>query len=271
VVSDDAPPNPIIDRLEILAAVDGLVEPDAPVVGKNSPVIQAVERAATILGAFTPQSPRLSLSQITKALGTSKATAHRYTKALRDVNLLRYDSGESMYSLGPQVLTLASAARAGLPVIKSAEAHMEKLLLDVRETVVLSVWDGESPVIVATNDNIDRIARVSVRVGARLSPTASAQGRVFCAFLPEDELPMLRREMRSNPDFADELERIRRTSVSEKSPVVNGLRTLSAPVFSNGRIVAALAVVAVSVSGELDQTIAALKAAAEALSAELGR
>jgi IclR family pca regulon transcriptional regulator len=168
------------------------------------------------------------------------------------------------------VLTLASAARAGLPVIKSAEAHMEKLLLEVRETVVLSVWDGESPVIVATNDNIDRIARVSVRVGARLSPTASAQGRVFCAFLPEDELPMLRREMRSNPDFADELERIRRTSVSEKSPVVNGLRTLSAPVFSNGRIVAALAVVAVSVSGELDLTIAALKSAAEALSAELG-
>jgi IclR family pca regulon transcriptional regulator len=239
---------------------------------KSLPVIQAVERAATILAAFTPARPRITLGEITFILNTSKATAHRYTKALRDANLIRFDAGESLYSLGPQVLTLAAAARAGLPVIKSAEGHMEKLLDEVRETVVLSVWDGESPIVVATNDNTEQVARVTVRVGARLSPTASAQGRVFCAFLPDDDVPMLRTELRTNPEFADELERIRSTLVSVKSPVVNGFRTLSAPVFSSGRIVAALAVVAtsVSVSGDIDRHIAALKRCAEALSLDLG-
>lgn len=249
-----------------------VTEPDAESERRGLPAIQAVERAATILAAFTPQCPRLSLGEITVVLGTSKATAHRYTKALRDANLIRFDDGESMYSLGPHVMTLAAAARAGLPVIKSAEAHMEKLLSDVRETVVLSVWDGESPIVVATNDNTEQVARVTVRVGARLSPTASAQGRVFCAFLPESDAAMARAELRTNPEFAEELGRIRSTYVSVKSPVVNGFRTLSAPVFAGDRIVAALAVVAtsVSVSGDINRHIAALKSAAEALSAELG-
>ncbi|MDI9917674.1 IclR family transcriptional regulator [Rhodococcus sp. IEGM 1379] len=240
---------------------------------KAFPVIQAVERAAIMLAAFTPQRPRITLGEITAALGTSKATAHRYTKALRDVNLIRFDAGEVLYSLGPQILTLAAAARAGLPVIKSAEVHMEQLLREVRETVVLSVWDGESPIVVATNDNTDQVARVTVRVGARLSPTASAQGRVFCAFLPPEDVPMLRTEIHSNLEFADELERIRATLVSVKSPVVNGLRTLSAPVFAGGRVVAALAVVAasVSVSGDIDRHIAALKRTAENLSRDLGQ
>lgn len=245
------------------------IEPET----KALPVIQAVERAATMLAAFTPQRPRITLGEITTALGTSKATAHRYTKALRDVNLIRFDSGEALYSLGPQVLTLAAAARAGLPVIKSAEGHMEQLLREVRETVVLSVWDGESPIVVATNDNTEQVARVTVRVGARLSPTTSAQGRVFCAFLPTEDVPMLRTELLSNPELADELERIRETLVSVKSPVVNGLRTLSAPVFTGRRIVAALAVVATSVSvgGDIDRHIAALKRTAENLSRDLGQ
>lgn len=239
---------------------------------KGAPAIQAVERAAIIMSAFTPARPRLSLNEITAALGTSKATAHRYTKALRAANLLRYDPAESVYSLGPQVLALAAAARSGLPVIKIAEPYMDQLLREVQETVVLSVWDGESPIVVASNDNTDHVARVAVRLGARLSPTASAQGRVFCAFLPEDEVPMLRREMLSDPDFAKELVRTRECGVSMKSPVVNGLRTLAAPVFQAGRVVATLAIVATSIANdeEVERNIDALRRVAENLSAALG-
>jgi IclR family pca regulon transcriptional regulator len=248
--------------------VDGRDEAEV----KGTPAIQAVERAATILSTFTPAKPRLSLNEVTAALGTSKATAHRYTKALRAANLLRYDPAESVYSLGPQVLTLAAAARAGLPVVKLAEPFMEQLMRQVQETVVLSVWDGESPIVVASNDNTDHIARIAVRLGARLSPTSSAQGRVFCAFLPEDEVPMLRREIRSNPDFAEELVRIRENGVSLKSPVVNGLRNLAAPVFQDGRVVAALAIVTTSIAtaDDVNGHTAALLEVAASLSHALG-
>ena len=153
---------------------------ELPVPERGTPAIQAVERAATILGAFTVGRPRLSLSELTARLGTSKPTAHRYTKALRTVNLLRYDKREALYSLGPQVLTLSAAARAGLPIISIAGPFMEELVREANETVVLSVWDGDTAVVVRVDDNTDRTIRISVRPGARLSLTSSAQGRVFC-------------------------------------------------------------------------------------------
>src|ERR1700712_2258761 len=101
---------------------------ELPRAERGTPAIQAVERAATILGAFSVGRPRLSLNELTARLGTGKATAHRYTKALRAVNLLRYDEREALYSLGPQVLTLSAAARAGMPIITIAGPSMEELV-----------------------------------------------------------------------------------------------------------------------------------------------
>ena len=55
---------------------------------EGAPSIQTVQRAALILDSFTVSRPHLSLNEITARLGASKATAHRYTKALRAANLL---------------------------------------------------------------------------------------------------------------------------------------------------------------------------------------
>lgn len=214
----------------------------------HTPSIQAVERAATILSAFTVGRPRLSLNELTARLGTSKPTAHRYTKALRSVNLLRYDKREALYSLGPQVLTLSAAARAGLPIVGIAGPFMEQVVREVNETVVLSVWDGDTAVVVRVDDNTDRTIRISVRPGARLSLTASAQGRVFCAFLPESEIDGLSAVLRKSPELRSELESIRKAGISVNSPVENGVRTLAAPVLQDARIVATMAIVGTTAS-----------------------
>ncbi|EXG79711.1 IclR family transcriptional regulator [Cryptosporangium arvum] len=216
---------------------------ELPRAERGTPAIQAVERAATILGAFSVGRPRLSLNELTARLGTSKATAHRYTKALRSVNLLRYDEREALYSLGPQVLTLSAAARAGLPIITIAGPYMEELVREAGETVVLSVWDGDTAVVVRVDDNTDRTVRISVRTGARLSMSRSAQGRVFCAFLDEDEVPGLGSLLRRNPDLRSELEAIRENGISVNTPADNGVRTIAAPVFQDATIVATMAIV----------------------------
>jgi DNA-binding IclR family transcriptional regulator len=218
-------------------------EDELPRAERGTPAIQAVERAATILGAFTVGRPRLSLNELTARLGTSKATAHRYTKALRSVNLLRYDEREALYSLGPQVLTLSAAARAGLPIITLAGPFMEELVREAGETVVLSVWDGDTAVVVRVDDNTDRTIRISVRTGARLSMSRSAQGRVFCAFLAEDEVPGLGSHLRRNPELRQELAAIRAAGISVNSPIDNGVRTIAAPVFQDSRVVATMAIV----------------------------
>jgi DNA-binding IclR family transcriptional regulator len=238
-----------------------------------APTIQTVQRAALILDSFTVGKPHLSLNEITARLGASKATAHRYTKALRAANLLRYDERTALYSLGPQVLTLAASARAGLPIVTAAEPYMEALVKEIGETVVLSVWDGESPTVVRSADNTDHLIRISVRTGSRLDLTTSAQGRVFCAFLPSQQVPGLAKLLRKSPELRQELDSIRTHGVSVNSPAINGVRTIAAPIYEGTAIIAAMAIVGttVSVPDDVESSMAhALIDTTRALSQRLG-
>jgi len=240
---------------------------------ETAPTIQTVQRAALILSSFTVGKPQLSLNEITARLGASKATAHRYTKALRAANMLRYDERTALYSLGPQVLTLAATARAGLPIVSAAEPYMEELGHQINETIVLSVWDGETATVVRSVDNTDHLIRISVRTGSRLDLTTSAQGRVFCAYLPEDDVPNLRRMLKRDPELQKELTEIRTHGLSVNSPAINGVRTIAAPIFEGERISAAMAVVGttVAIPDDVESAMAkALRETATALSQRLG-
>ena len=155
----------------------------------DAPINQSVERAIRLLGLFSPEEPELTLAQLTQRLGTSRATTHRYTLALRRVGLVRFDAAAGLYSLGPRIVELAATALSGLRIVRIAGPTMERLVTELNETVVLSIWDGEQPVVVRVEDNTDRLVRIVVRVGARLPRSGSAQGRVFLAFGPDaDEL-----------------------------------------------------------------------------------
>jgi DNA-binding IclR family transcriptional regulator len=228
----------------------------------DAPVNQSVERAVRLLGLFSPDEPELTLTQLTARLGTSKATTHRYTLALRRVGLLRFDSGAGLYSLGPRIVELAATALAGLRIVRIAGPTMERLVAELNETVVLSVWDGAQPTVVRVDDNTDRLVRIVVRTGARLPRSDSAQGKIFLAFGPDaDELAPREREL------------IHETRIAVNSQVVEGIRAIATPVFQGGEVAAAMALVGTIASLPDDprsEAAVRLRAAAEALSAELG-
>ena len=228
----------------------------------DAPVNQSVERAVRLPGFFSPEEPELTLAQLTQRLGTSNSTTHRYTLALRRVGLLRFDAGAAVYSLGPRIVELAATALAGLRIVRIAGPAMERLVTELNETVVLSIWDGEQPVVVRVEDNTDRLVRIVVRTGSRLPRVDSAQGKVFLAFGPDaGEL---------EPAERDEIET---TRVAVNSQVVEGIRAIATPIFQGGETTAAMAVVGTIASVPDDprsQAALRLRAAAEALSTELG-
>jgi len=219
---------------------------------------QSVARAAQLLEMFTVERPALSLGEITERLEVSKPTAHRYATALRDAGLVRQADGA--YTLGPRVVELASAALAGLEVIEVAGPHLARLGAETSQSAVLSVWDGEAPVVVRVHDAAaGRIVRIVVATGSRL-PTASAQGIVFRAHMDRDD-----------PDPA--LAAARRDRLAYFPDVVEGIAALASPVLRGEEIVATIAVVGTSAAiarsprAVMSRT---LVAAADALSRELG-
>ncbi|WP_181445352.1 IclR family transcriptional regulator [Micromonospora endophytica] len=239
----------------------------------DAPAIQTVQRAATILQAFSVERPRLTLNELTADLSISRATAHRYARALRAANLLRFDVGTATYTLGPQVLAMEAAARAALPIVTAAEPHLARLTRLTNLTSVLSIWNGEAPTVVRCMDDTTGDVRLSVRTGSLLDLTRSAQGRVLCAFLPTDEVPVVARQLRLSAQLRKVAEQVRRDGFAVNSPEDFGVRVLAAPVFERRRVVAALAVLGTSaaLAGVAQATAAqTLREVARELSEELG-
>ena len=229
----------------------------------GTPLNRSIGRAARMLGLFSQDEPELTLATMTARMGINRATAHRYALALRHAGLLRYDTARQVYSLGPRIVELAASALAGLRIIKIAGPHMERLVAATNETAVLSVWNGESPVVVRVDDNTDRIARIVVRTGTRLPPE-SGQGKIFQAFGAGGRGPGMSKV---------ELSRVRSARIAVNSRVVQGIRAIATPVFQDTELTAAMAIVGTTASIPPDPRSAlarALREAAEVLSAELG-
>ena len=228
----------------------------------EAPINQSVERAVQMLGFFTPEEPELTLAQLTKRLGTSRATTQRYAMALRRVGLLRYDAGSGAHSLGPRIVELAATALSGLRIIRIAGPHMERLAAELNETVVLSIWDGDSPVVMRVADNTDRVVHIVVRTGSRLARTTSAQGKVFLAFAAEG-------------DGLGEKEaaRVRETRIAVNTQNEDGIRAIATPIFQDRDCIATMAVVGTIANlpaKENAPLCLRLREMADILSAELG-
>jgi len=142
-----------------------------------------------------------------------------------------------------------------------AGPYMERLVDEVNETVVLSIWDGEAPVVVRVDDNTDRLVRINVRTGSRLPPETSAQGKIFAAFGG------------GNGDGGEEGAAIRRAGLASNAMVVEGICAIAVPVFQGEELVAAMAIVGTTASVQTDPGAAMcrhLRETAAALSTELG-
>jgi DNA-binding IclR family transcriptional regulator len=228
----------------------------------EAPINQSVDRAVQMLALFTAEEPELTLAQLTKRLGTSRATTHRYAMALRRVGLLRYDAAAGTHSLGPRIVELAATALSGLRIIRIAGPHMERLAAELNETVVLSIWDGDSPVVVRVDDNTDRVVHIIVRTGSRLPRRTSAQGKVFLTFSGSgDELD------------PEEFERIRATAIAINTQTEDGIRAIATPIFQDRDAVATMAVVGTIANlpaKENAPLCLRLRETADILSAELG-
>jgi IclR family pca regulon transcriptional regulator len=221
----------------------------------RAPVNQSIERATKLLGLFTVEDPELTLSQMAGRLGVSRATVHRYATALRNAGLLRMTA--SGYGLGPRVIELASTAIAGLRVVSIAGPFLERLVAEANETAVLSVWDGDAPIVVRVDDNTKRTVRINVRTGSRLE-RESAQGQVFRAYPPIAE--------RALAAVADD-------GIAFSASKIEGIAALAAPVFQAEGIVATIALVGTLTSIESARDARggeALRRVSAELSAELG-
>ena len=177
--------------------------------------IGVLDKAVAVLDALEPGP--LSLPELVDATGLPRATAHRLATAL-EIHGFVGRGADGRFQLG------ARLSQPGLPTI--ARPALEELRDTTGESVQLYVRRGEQRLCVETLESPHGL-RTIVPVGALLPLDAGSAGKV------------LREE-------ASTVTRGWAESVEERQ---RGVASVSAPVYDDGRLVAAVAV-----SGPVERT-----------------
>lgn len=164
-------------------------EPDMELSDVNgSKTVAAVERAADVLLCFArSDGPDLGVTDISTALGLSKAAVHRLLASLRTRNLVVLDERTRRYSLGPALLMLGLSALDRLDVRGLATAELAAIAADTMETATLSIRVNDTRVYV---DQVTprREVIMSVTIGHPYPLHAGASSKAFLAYLPQAEI-----------------------------------------------------------------------------------
>lgn len=231
--------------------------------------IQSIKRASMVLGLFESGRSDLNLNQITELLGFNRATAHRYCMALRAIGMLRYSPDTGTYGLGARVIELGTLALQAHPVTGKADPYLHDLVERVKQTALLSVWDGFAPVVARVNDNTGKNVRISVRAGNRLPTLDTAQGRIYLAYSASIREQFGGRATAG--DMGPALSKIRDDGYDTGS-ITPGMLTVAVPVGSGDSVIATLAVIGMTADvsskllflvNELKRTSARLSQAVE--------
>jgi IclR family transcriptional regulator, pca regulon regulatory protein len=147
--------------------------------------VQSLSRGLTVLQAFNAERPAMTLADMARATGLTRATARRLLHTLVTLGFVCTDG--RTFELTPRVLDLGFAYVSSLQLPDIAQPFMEALSDRVHESVSASVLDGAQIVYVA-RVNTQRIMGISLAIGSRLPAAWTSMGRVLLAGLTDTQL-----------------------------------------------------------------------------------
>ena len=221
-----------------------------------APQSQTLDRGIRILEHLAAVGAPQPIAEIGNALGLHRSITYRLLRTLEDHQLVERDAA-GHYWLGLGVAGLARAVRTDLQT--AALPRLNALVAELGMTAFLVVRTGDEAVTVASVEPQDTAAHVVYRPGTRHPVGRGAPG--LALLMPEP----------ASPDDRDALREARRTGwASSHGEVIPGLRSIAVPVLGpDGGARAALAVVFLDESEDMDRIGRAVTAAAEKVSAAL--
>jgi IclR family KDG regulon transcriptional repressor len=246
--------------------------------------IQAIERAVSILNAFSPEDPELGVTELAERLGLHKSTVHRFMVNLDAAGLVERNPRTGRYRLGLRIFELGGLVMQQMNLWDEALPFLEGLVHDTGETGHLAVLDGGEAIYIERVE-ARRALRVPSAIGRGYPAHATNLGKVLLADLAPEQVEQIVAERGlaaytphtiTDPEgLAAELERIRAVGYAvDNEEYDEGLRCIGAPVRDHsGHVVAALGIggpVTRITPDRVDELAELVMTAARGLSRRLG-
>ena len=222
--------------------------------GGDPDFMASLAKGLRVIRAFAEVDRRLTIAQISRATGITRAAVRRCLHTLRE---LRYVANEGhAFFLRPRVLELGFAYVSTAPIPVAAQPVLEELSGQLHEAVASIAVLDEGVVVYVARAASRR--NPTLRVGSRVPAYCTALGRVLLAGLPEKqaEAELSRLQLLPRTPFTvtsrERLQNILR-QVRDDSYALNdqeltlGLRSIAVPV----RNMAGATIAAMSISTQV--------------------
>jgi IclR family pca regulon transcriptional regulator len=160
-----------------------MLKPADPTEGPD--FVTALARGLTVIRAFGPDRPRMTLADIAKRVTLPRATVRRSLITLETLGYVESDGRN--FALSPKVLSLGNSYLTSSPFPRSIQPMLERLAVSIGESCWAAILDDYDVLLVAGAKS-NRMLSAGLRVGSRLPAFCSAFGRVMLAGLPDEEI-----------------------------------------------------------------------------------
>ena len=102
---------------------------------------QSLERGLAILSTFTSGRALIGVSELSRELGLTRSTTHRYVATLARLGYLQQEPVTRKYALGPRVVDLGFTAINSMELRHVAAPHLQRLCDETGHTVNMAILD----------------------------------------------------------------------------------------------------------------------------------
>jgi IclR family pca regulon transcriptional regulator len=211
--------------------------------------VQSLARGLSVIRAFDADHTEMTLSEIARLTGLSRATSRRFLLTLVALGYVKTDG--RLFVLTARVLELGFSYLSALSLPEIAQPHLEQLAAITHESTSASVLDGDDIVYVA-RVRTRGIMSVRIDIGTRFPASVTSMGRVLLADLDPDELDeflstldledLTTHTIRSKDALAEELAKVREQGWAlVDQELEEGLRSIAVPIrHRSGAVIAAI-------------------------------
>jgi IclR family transcriptional regulator, KDG regulon repressor len=243
---------------------------------------ETIRKSVKILTALKPQEEKMewSATEISRELDMPVQTVHRILSSLEESGVVYKNHETKKYRLGLNLLRIGFSLRNDLLVRNFAIPIMERLMKKTKESVYLTVPEGEEGVFIDCMNSVQWL-KLAEPIGMRVPLCTGASQKVILAFMNRKSQQNIIKMLCKKGKVKDEQKLKTDISMIENcgfaisyGEITEGTASVAAPVFSwEDEVIASL-----TVNGpearfseiRLREIEVAVRKAAEELSEQLG-
>ncbi|GIP31849.1 IclR family transcriptional regulator [Paenibacillus sp. J2TS4] len=220
----------------------------------QKPKVKSADRVLDILELFTGEQDHYNLTEISRSLNMPPSSTYQLIQNMVDRGYLEEEKSGKRFRIGYKLFMIRSRYMQGTSLTSEFYQLAERIIHDVNETVSLAIRRDDQLLYIAEKVST-RPLRYTPNLGGTLPLHATASGKVFLAYLDEEELlalypqqelePVTAKTIRSFSSLLQELKLVREQGFGyNEGETVEGVHCIAGPVWDHEHQVAA----AVSIS-----------------------